>query len=265
MVPIDHQLRPLLSGLATTFHRLSSTASYVRDFEREVAYIWLSAGSQVTNGPVRPHRCSMSTWRSACTEPWRGPGGWQQCSGAWQRQPRCPRHRAAQDSFAAATLPRCCDDACTASSRGVSSIYQTQDQCPSLAPARAVGGGTPLGLGGFLPPLDDSKGAWTNFEPSRPSPHTTPHRIRSSLSQLDSRDCRSTGASQGGAAMATTATMVSDVSALIHTLLLALLCPCAHPLACSLTSYLPSPRSVDARGVRPHGCSSGRGDKPTLW
>jgi hypothetical protein len=53
----------------------------------------------------------------------------------------------------------------------------------SLAPARAVGGGTPLGLGGFLPPLDDSKGAWTNFEPSRPSPHTTPHRIRPCLSE----------------------------------------------------------------------------------
>ena len=28
MVPIEHQLRPLLSGLATTFHRLSSTPSY---------------------------------------------------------------------------------------------------------------------------------------------------------------------------------------------------------------------------------------------
>ena len=28
MVPIEHQLCPLLSGLATTFHRLSSTAFY---------------------------------------------------------------------------------------------------------------------------------------------------------------------------------------------------------------------------------------------
>ena len=28
MVPIEHQMRPLLSGLATTFHRLSSTVSY---------------------------------------------------------------------------------------------------------------------------------------------------------------------------------------------------------------------------------------------
>ena len=28
MVPIEHQMRPLLSGLATTFHRLSSTAFY---------------------------------------------------------------------------------------------------------------------------------------------------------------------------------------------------------------------------------------------
>ena len=65
--------------------------------------------------------------------------------------------------------------------------------------------------------------------------------------------------------MATTATMVSDVSALIHTHLLALLYLGAHPLAYSLTSYLPSPRSVNARGVRPHGCSSGRADKPTLW
>jgi Na+-translocating ferredoxin:NAD+ oxidoreductase RnfD subunit len=41
--------------------------------------------------------------------------------------------------------------------------------------------------------------------------------------------------------MATTTTMVSDAEALVHTLLLALLCPCAHPLACSLTSYLAIP------------------------
>ena len=39
-----------------------------------------------------------------------------------------------------ATLPRCCDEPCTASSRGVySSIYQAQDQCPSLASARGWG------------------------------------------------------------------------------------------------------------------------------
>ena len=37
------------------------------------------------------------------------------------------------------------------------------------------------------------------------------------------------------------------------------------PLTCPLTSYLPSPRSVNARGVRSHGCSNGRADKPTLW
>ena len=145
--------------------------------------IRLTAGFQVTNGPVRPHRCPMSTRASACMPLAVGPSTCQRCSGGYGRLPRCPRHRAAQDSFAAATLPRCCNDACTASSRGVSSTYQTQDQCPSLASARAVGGGTPLSLGGFQPPLDDSKGAWTNFEPSRPSPHTTPHRIRACLSE----------------------------------------------------------------------------------
>ena len=148
---------------------------------------------------------------------------------------------------------RCCDDVRALPAAVESARYQTQDQCPSLASARAVGGGTPLGLGGFHPPLDDSEGAWTHFKPSPPIPHTLHQSIRSSLSELDYRDCRSAGASLGGTAMATTATMVSDVCALIHTLLLALLCPCAHPLTCSLTSYLPSPRSVDARGVRPHG------------
>ena len=179
----------------------------------------------------------------------------------WQRLPRCPRHRAAQDSFAAATLPRCCDDACTASSRGVSSIYQTQDQCPSLAPARAVGGGTPLGLGGFLPPLDDSKGAWTNFEPSRPSPHTTPHRIRAcTFCSSIARDCRSAGASQGGAAMTDRSAMLTARA----------LCtplppcyPCARALACTLTSHLASPRSVMREGYATR--FSGRADRPTLW
>ena len=155
-----------MSTAFRTGNNLSSIVIHgvvVRDFEHEVACIWLSAGSWVTNGPVRPHRCPMSTRASACMPLAVGPSTCQRCSGGYGRLPRCPRHRAAQDSFAAATLPRCCNDACTASSRGVSSIYQTQDQCPSLAPARAVGGGTPLGLGGFLPPLDDSNGARTHF------------------------------------------------------------------------------------------------------
>ena len=68
------------------------------------------------------------------------------------------------------------------------------------------------------------------------------------FSRLQVRRCLS-----GVAAMTTTAATVSDVCALIHTLLLALLCPCARLLACSLTSYLAPPRSVDARGVRPRG------------
>ena len=189
----------------------------------------LSVRSRAFGSPLPPRsqtassgsqRCSISTWRSACTDPGRVPGGWQQCWGAWQRQPLRRRQCATPDSFAAATLPRCCDDACTASSHRISSIYLTQDQCPSLASARAVGGGTPLSLGGFHPPLDDSTGAWAHLSPSPPITHTLHHRIRSSLSQLDSRDCRSAAAYQGGAAMATTATMVSDVGALIHTLCL---------------------------------------------
>ena len=56
-----------------------------------------------------------------------------------------------------------------------------------------------------------------------------------------------------GVPWTTTSTQRPKVRGSHDTLLLALLCPCAHPLACSLTSYLPSPRSVDARGVRPHG------------
>ena len=144
-------------------------------------------------GHKRPHRVTALLnidLGGARTEPWRGPGGRQQCRGAWQRQLLRQRQCATPDGFAAVTLPRCCDDACTASSRGVSSIYQTQDQCPSLASARAVGGGTPLGLGGFHPPLDDSEGAWTHFKPSPPITHTLHHRIRSSLSELDYRDCK---------------------------------------------------------------------------
>ena len=195
----------------------SSTAIHgivLRDFERAAARIRLSAGSWVKNGPVTPRRCSMSARAVACMRLAVGPSTCLRCSCGWGRLPQRQRHRAAQKSFAGAILPRCCDDACTASSRGVSSIYQTQDQCPSLASARAVGGGTPLGLGGFHPPLDDSEGAWTHFKPSPPITHTLHHRIRSSLSELDYRDCRSAGASLGGAAMATTATMVSDVCAL---------------------------------------------------
>ena len=128
-------------------------------------------------------RCSISTWRSACTDPGRVPGGWQQCWGAWQRQPLRRRQCATPDSFAAATLPRCCDE--RVHCQQPSSQLHISDSGPVSFPGfgQGVGGGTPLGLGGFLPPLDDSKGAWTNFEPSRPSPHTTPHRIRACLSE----------------------------------------------------------------------------------
>ena len=183
MVPIEHQLRPLLSGLATTFHRLSSTASYYvtlsvppRTFGSALA-----PGSQMAPSGHTAAQCRHARAR-ACLLLW-APA---RVSGAREDMEGCRgvrgtvRHRTAspQRLYLAGRVH--CH---SASSRGVSSIYQTQDQCPSLAPARAVGGGTPLGLGGFLPPLDDSKGAWTNFEPSRPSPHTTPHRIRACLSE----------------------------------------------------------------------------------
>ena len=133
------------SSSVSTARRISTTVSstvlhgiLVHDFEREFACIRLTAGSQVTNGPIGSQRCSISTWRSACMEPWRGPGGWQQCRGAWQRQPLRRRQCTTPDSFAAATLPRCCGDACTASSHRISSINQTQDQCPCpwLRPGR---------------------------------------------------------------------------------------------------------------------------------
>jgi hypothetical protein len=83
-------------------------------------------------------RCSISTWRSACTDPWRAPGGWQQCWGAWQRQPLRRRQCATPDSLAAAVLARCCYAGHAASSHRVSSINQTQDQypCPWLQPGR---------------------------------------------------------------------------------------------------------------------------------
>jgi len=52
----------------------------------------------------------------------------------------------------------------------------------SLAPASQGGGGRhPTGSGGFLPPLDDSKGAWTNEFRTLSSftPHQTPPLIAS--------------------------------------------------------------------------------------
>ena len=189
MVPIEHQMRPLLSGLATTFHRLSSTASkYVTLSMRSRAFgSALASRSQMAPSGHTAAQCrhararaSLLLWAPA------------RVSGAREDMEGCRgvrgtvRHRTASPQRLYLSGRVHCH---SASSRGVSSIYQTQDQCPSLAPARAVGGGTPLGLGGFLPPLDDSKGAWTNFEPSRPSPHTTPHRIRACLSEALDPDC----------------------------------------------------------------------------
>ena len=165
----------------------SSTAIHgivLRDFERAAARIRLSAGSWVKNGPVTPRRCSMSARAVACMRLAVGPSTCLRCSCGWGRLPQRQRQCATPDGFAAVTLPRCCDDACTASSRGVSLIYQTQDQCPSLASARAVGGGTPLGLGGFHPPLDDSevRGRISNPPPPLPTPSITasdPHFLSS--------------------------------------------------------------------------------------
>ena len=169
--------------MAPPFHRLASTASY---------YVTLTVlprtfGSALAPGHKWPHRGhsdaqyrpGVARARTLGVLPVGGSsagehGKGSRCVGGSVR----PRTASPRRLYLAAAM-----SACTASSRRVSSTYQTQDQCPSLASARAVGGGTPLGLGGFLPPLDDSKGAWTNFEPSRPSPHTTPHRIRACLSE----------------------------------------------------------------------------------
>lgn len=49
-------------------------------------------------------------------------------------------------------------------------IYLTQGQCLSLALAGEAGGGTPLGLRGYLPPLDDHNGVWPPLEPSLAHP-----------------------------------------------------------------------------------------------
>ena len=147
----------------------------------------------LTDGPIGLTALLNIDLGGARTEPWRGPGGRQQCRGAWQRQPLRQRQCATSDSFAAATLLRCCDDACVASNRGVSSIFQTQDQCPSLASARAVGGGTPLSHGGFQPPLDDSTGALLASTASNPVPlpRACPCSTRACLDplSLDSVGC----------------------------------------------------------------------------
>jgi hypothetical protein len=133
------------SSSVSTARRISTTVLstvihgiLVHDFEREVACIRLTAASQVTNGLIGVTALLNIHLGGACTEPWRGPGGRQQCRGAWQRQPLRRRQCATPDSFAAATLPRCCGDACTASSHRISSINQTQDQypCPWLRPGR---------------------------------------------------------------------------------------------------------------------------------
>jgi hypothetical protein len=98
---------------------------------------------------------------------------YEQCEGTdvnpLRVQRACAASRRSQQATQGA-LPRCCDERMHCQQPAVSSIYQTQDQCPSLASARAVGGGTPLGLGGLQPPLDDSEGAWTHFKPSPPIP-----------------------------------------------------------------------------------------------
>ena len=64
------------SSSVSTARRISTTVFstvlhgiLVHDFEREFACIRLTAGSQVTNGPIGSQRCSISTWRSACMEP----------------------------------------------------------------------------------------------------------------------------------------------------------------------------------------------------
>jgi hypothetical protein len=181
LVPSTHRACRLLAGLAPRVHRLAS---------RPLCRATLSVRSRTFGSPLAPGSQtapsghSAAQYRPGVARAWSlgvVPVGGSSAGehGKGSRGVRgTVRHRTAspQRLYLAGRVH--CH---SASSRGVSSIYQTQDQCPSLAPARAVGGGTPLGLGGFLPPLDDSKGAWTNFEPSRPSPHTTPHRIRACL------------------------------------------------------------------------------------
>ena len=74
---------------------------------------------------------------------------------------------------------------------GAALIILTQGQCLSLASASEVGGSTPLGRQGSLPPLDDVNGAWPPLESSsNPRPLTlTPHRPLASpwLSRLGAR------------------------------------------------------------------------------
>ena len=55
-------------------------------------------------------------------------------------------------------------------------ITQTQGQCLSLASAWEVGGSTPLGRRGSLPPLDDLNGARPPLENPRPLTLTPPAR-----------------------------------------------------------------------------------------
>ena len=179
------------SSNASTAYRTGTTiistvihGIVLHDFERDFAWIRLTAGSPVQTAPSGHNAAQYPPGVARARSLGVVPGGWQQCRGAWQRQLLRQRQCATPDGFAAVTLPRCCDDACTASSRGVSLIYQTQDQCPSLASARAVGGGTPLGLGGFHPPLDDSevRGRISNPPPPLPTPSITasdPHFLSS--------------------------------------------------------------------------------------
>ena len=74
---------------------------------------------------------------------------------------------------------------------GAALIILTQGQCLSLASASEVGGSTPLGRQGSLPPLDDVNGAWPPLESSS-NPRTlalAPHRPLASpwLARLGSR------------------------------------------------------------------------------
>ena len=190
MVPIEHQMRPLLSGLATTFHRLSSTAFYYVTLSMPPRSFGsaLAPGSQIAPSGHTAAKCRHARAR-ACLLLW-APA---RVSGAREDMEGCRgvrgtmRHRTAspQRLYLAAAMTR----ALPAAVESAPYIRLRIRECPSLASARAVGGGTPLSLGGFQPPLDDSKGAWTNFEPSRPSPHTIPHRIRACLSEALDPDC----------------------------------------------------------------------------
>ena len=97
MVPIEHQMRPLLSGLATTFHRLSSTAFYYVTLSMPPRSFGsaLAPGSQMAPSGHTAAQCRHARAR-ACLLLW-APARVSGAQGGYGRLPRCPRHRAAQD------------------------------------------------------------------------------------------------------------------------------------------------------------------------